>query len=92
METIEPSIEQQILPQQEQGLHEELKERLKERRAEKERAEPVGEQGGAGIIAATRQGSGGRHVAIYAPRGRHGFDLDQKCKTPAERAGVCRKS
>ena len=36
-ETIEPSIEQQILPQREQGQHEELKERLKERRAEKER-------------------------------------------------------
>jgi len=36
-ETIEPSIEQQVLPQREQGQHEELKERLKERRAEKER-------------------------------------------------------
>jgi len=36
-EAIEPSIEQQILPQREQGQHKELKERLKERRAEKER-------------------------------------------------------
>jgi amino acid permease len=33
-ETIEPSIEQQMLPQREQGQHEELKERLKERHAQ----------------------------------------------------------
>ena len=36
VETLELSIEQQVLPQREQKQHEELKERLKERRAEKE--------------------------------------------------------